>query len=202
MDLRSGRRRATGSQRLDPEEKQPCQMPRHGAACFGAARASSLHRASPRVALHPEPARGRLLPGSSGLLDGSSHCSPSAAKASAPSNALAFPLLWPLPAARARKFPETNTDTRIQNHAFQSRNLCFQSKAERQHPGRPHGPGAATKKPGRALTPGSDSRKQCLQRVPRRQARRRKVGRQARDFSAHCVNSGADRATQKRPQTV
>ena len=58
------------------------------------------------------------------------------------------------------------------------------------------------KKPGRALTPGSDSRKQCLQRVPRRQARRRKVGRQARDFSAHCVNSGADRATQKRPQTV
>ena len=72
MELGSGRRRATGSQRLDPEEKQPCRMPRHGAARLGAARASCFHRASPRVALHPQPAQSCLFCDGSGQLDGTS----------------------------------------------------------------------------------------------------------------------------------
>ena len=72
MELGSGRRRATGSQRLDREEKQPCQMPRHGAARLGAARASCFHRASPRAAVHPEPAHSRLFCDGPGRLDSTS----------------------------------------------------------------------------------------------------------------------------------
>ena len=166
MELGSGRRRATGSQRLDPEDKQPCHTPRHGAARLGAAWDSCFHRASPRAALHPESARSRLLCEGAGRLDGTSELQSSRCKGERLIECSCIPAALDPVRSMGQKFPQTNTDTRIQNHAFQQTNLCFQTTADRQHTGRPRGPGAAARKSGRALTPGCHARDRVCRGCP------------------------------------
>ena len=167
MDLRSGRRRATGSQRLDPEDKQPCQRPRHGAARLGAARDSCFYRASPRVALHPESARSRLPCDGAGRLDGTSLLQSSRCKSERPIECSCIPAALDLVRSMGQKTPTSK-------HRHQTSNPCLSTdKSLLPNHSRSAAPWAAARPrrsrkrtSGRALTPGCHSRDRVCRGCP------------------------------------